>query len=345
MGIMNNNLAQILKKQSILRLIIFIGICALLFIMKDMLNIMLLTFIFTYFINRCEQLITKKIKKRDIRVDSRIIIMIIFILMVAVIALIIIGFLPDVIGQLKDIIKEINNIYTTKSTDVVMIYLKKFIDKIYSLILSSQGINYITASITTISKIGFTFGISLILSLFFLLGKSSVIEFTQLIKESKLALIYTEVAYLGRKFLDSFGKVIEVQIIIAFVNGIISMIGLQIIDFPNILGFGMMIMVLGLIPVAGVMISLIPLCLVAFSYGGFIYVVYILIMIAVIHAFESYILNPKLMSSKTKIPVFYTFVVLIVSEHFAGVWGLLFGMPMFVFILDILEVPIKNKDL
>jgi predicted PurR-regulated permease PerM len=61
-------------------------------------------------------------------------------------------------------------------------------------------------------------------------------------------------------------------------------------------------------------------------------------MIAVVHAIEAYILNPKLMSSKTNLPVFYTFVVLIFSEHFFGVWGLILGIPVFVFILDVLGV-------
>lgn len=67
-------------------------------------------------------------------------------------------------------------------------------------------------------------------------------------------------------------------------------------------------------------------------------VVYVLIMIAVVHAFEAYVLNPKLMSSKTNLPVFYTFIVLIFSEHFFGVWGLILGIPVFVFILDVLGV-------
>ncbi|WP_278342584.1 AI-2E family transporter, partial [Parageobacillus thermoglucosidasius] len=95
---------------------------------------------------------------------------------------------------------------------------------------------------------------------------------------------------------------------------------------------------LGLIPVAGVIISLFPLCFIAYSIGGIMKVVYILIMIAVIHALEAYVLNPKLMSSKTNLPVFYTFIVLIFSEHFFGVWGLILGIPVFVFILDVLGV-------
>lgn len=85
-------------------------------------------------------------------------------------------------------------------------------------------------------------------------------------------------------------------------------------------------------------ISCIPLVLIAYSVGGFQDVVYILITVVIVHAIETYILNPKLMSSKTNLPVFYTFIILIFSETFFGVWGLIVGIPVFVFLLDILEV-------
>ena len=78
-----------------------------------------------------------------------------------------------------------------------------------------------------------------------------------------------------------------------------------------------------------------------------IHVIYVWVMIAVVHAIEAYILNPKIMSAKTHLPVFYTFIVLIFGQHFFGVWGLILGIPIFVFLLDVLGVntiePVKKK--
>ncbi len=104
-----------------------------------------------------------------------------------------------------------------------------------------------------------------------------------------------------------------------------------------------MVFILSLIPVAGVIISLIPLSLVAYSVEGLRYVIYIFIVIMIIHAIEAYILNPKFMSSKTELPIFYTFVVLLVGEHFLGTWGLIVGVPIFTFLLDILGVKSVKK--
>ena len=66
--------------------------------------------------------------------------------------------------------------------------------------------------------------------------------------------------------------------------------------------------------------------------------IYILALITIVHLFESYVLNPKFMSSKTELPIFYTFVILLVSERLFGVWGLIVGIPVFTFFLDVLKV-------
>ncbi|MES9672546.1 AI-2E family transporter, partial [Bacillus pseudomycoides] len=207
-----------------------------------------------------------------------------------------------------------------------------------------QGVDVIYQSLANIGKLSLQILLSLILSLFFLLEKERIIVFTSKFEDSKLSIFYKEIAYFGQKFARSFGKVIEAQFLIAVVNCILSVIALVFLGFPQLLVLAVMIFLLGLIPVAGVIISLFPLCIIAYNIGGIAYVVYILIFIAVIHAIESYFLNPKLMSAKTNLPIFYTFMVLIFSEHFLGIWGLIIGIPIFIFLLDVLEVHDGEKS-
>lgn len=87
---------------------------------------------------------------------------------------------------------------------------------------------------------------------------------------------------------DRSAKVIEAQFLIAVVNCILTVIALIVLGFPQLLVLAVMIFLLGLIPVAGVIISLFPLCIIAYNVGGVMYVVYILVFITVIHALESY---------------------------------------------------------
>lgn len=159
-----------------------------------------------------------------------------------------------------------------------------------------QGVDILYKSITNVGKFGLQVLLSLILSLFFLLEKARIVAFTAKFKESRLAIFYTEIEYFGKKFARSFGKVIRAQFLIAVVNCVLSVIALWILGFPQLLGLALMIFLLGLIPVAGVIISLFPLCMIAYNIGGIMYVVYILVIVTVIHALESYVLNPKFMS-------------------------------------------------
>ena len=60
-------------------------------------------------------------------------------------------------------------------------------------------------------------------------------------------------------------------------------------------------------------------------------------MIAIVHAIEAYYLNPKIVSSYVHFPVFITFIILLVSEHIAGLLGLLIGVPLFFILLGLTE--------
>jgi len=334
-------LKSIFSRQMPRRLLILLAFGVGVYLLRGMANIFLLTFIFAYLGYTASNFFFTKAKI----VNSRLLKAIIIVVYLAIIALaiyILYKYIPVIITELQSIIDQatlfLNSTYDNDTLNYIISLSKDF--KISAYI--GDNVETLFKSITNIGRWGFDIFIAVILSLFFILEKTRIIKFTSGFKSSKVAIVYDELSFFGRKFLQSFGKVIQTQITISFVNCILSMIILFILNFPQIFGLGFMVFVLGLVPVAGVVISLIPLAIIAFSIGGFKMVLYILILVAILHALESYILNPKLMSEKTKLPVFYTFIVLIVSEHILGIWGLIIGIPIFMFILDVLEV--KNPD-
>lgn len=336
------NMIEVTKSKGFKRIITVLLLFIFLYVMRSMINLMLLTFVFSYLINSVSKFLIRKLDGK-IRINYKAMILAVSLLVTGMLFVIVIDFLPLVIKEFTQVIKQINQIYTTPQSNEIINFAKERLEKVYGTIFSTEGINYIIVYISNIGRVAINIIISLILSIFLLLEKQKVINFTAKFKQSKISGIYNEIEFFGRKFISSFGKVIEVQIVIAIINGILSTIGLSIIGFPHVLGFGMIVTLLGLIPVAGVIISLVPLSIVAFNNGGLVQVIYVLIMIALLHAFEAYILNPKLMSSKTKLPIFYTLGILMVSEQIGGVLGLVIGIPVFMFILDIIEMPYGNK--
>lgn len=336
---------QVFKKDLLKSLLFLVCIGIFLYLIRSILNLVLLTFLFTYLINTLENLVVNKLKKY-IPVKKGIVTIILYIVIFLLIILVLYKYVPIIINQSTSIIKQAGEFYIESTKNNMPKGLARIILPIINKIdprnYTQSGIDIAVRTAANVGKwSGYVF-ISLMLSLFFILQKEEVIDFLKKFENSKVSGVYKYCAYFGNNFLNSFGKVITAQVVIAIVNTSISVILLTIMGFPKLFALGFMIFLLSLIPVAGVIISLVPLCLIAFKIGGLIKVIYVLIMVAIIHLVESYILNPKLMSEKTKLPIFFTFVILIVSEHFMGIWGLLLGIPLFMFIIEIFGVKVTE---
>lgn len=334
-----DRLINIFRKREIKRLIIFALIIFILFSVRSMINIILLTFIFTFLMDRLVEFTVKRV-----RLNRPLLVILLYTMIVGLLMFGISKYLPIITVEISQLIKRITNFSAESPDNVFINYIETVISSDQIAAYLENGFSFLLKSVTDISKTSIQVLLALILSLFFLLEKPRLKEFTGKFKDSKIAPFYYEIEFFGKKFTRTFGKVIEAQFIIAIVNTILSVLLLSILGFPQIIGLGIMIFFLGLVPVAGVIISLVPLTIIAFTIGGFLKVLYVLIAIMIIHAIEAYILNPKLMSSKTDLPVFYTFVVLIFSQHFFGVWGLIIGIPVFVFLLDVLGVTNKEPE-
>lgn len=332
---------EFFRKPVVRRILIFALIGGLLYLMKDLLSLFLLTFLFIFIVNSAQKFLYRHIKK-IIPINRRIIIVALYTISLGLFIVLAYLYVPVIIRESSAIIHKFMHEYKEALNDTSdnlfvnsLVFIGKNID------LSQYYDSGSKLALSALKNIGVTslfIFLSFILSMFFMLEKKRILAFMHGVKYSKISWLYDEMSYFGSKFTNSFGKVIQTQIIIALINTALSTIAFWLLGFPNILGLAAMFFILGLIPVAGVFISLIPLAIIAYNIGGVQKVIYVLILIAVLHALESYVLNPKLMSDRTKLPVFFTFLILIISEHFLGIWGLIIGLPIAMFILDVLEI-------
>lgn len=337
---------EVIHRESFKRFIFFAVLILILYFARKMLNLVLLTFLFTYLISSAEGFIVSKLSKY-VKVKEEIVTIILYLLIVAAIVIAFYKYIPVIIKEASSLEAQAEGFYKNSHAfekyTFIGKYISPIIDKIDIQKYTEPGAKFIIESVTSFGKVSVNAFLAFILSLFFILEKKEIIKFGKKFEKSKLSNMYKYFVYFGNNFLNSFGKVIRAQIIIAVVNTVLSVIALALMGFPSIMTLGLMIFVLSLIPVAGVIISLVPLSLIAFKINGPIEVLYVVIMVAIIHCIESYFLNPKLMSAKTHIPIFFTFVILLVSDHFMGTWGLLLGIPLFMFILDIFDVNISES--
>jgi predicted PurR-regulated permease PerM len=122
--------------------------------------------------------------------------------------------------------------------------------------------------------------------------------------------------------------VVRGQAIICLVNGTLTFIGIGLLGIPFVVTLSVLAAVFSLIPIFGVLISSIPILIMALTVSASTAVL-ALAWILMIHFLEGNFLNPKILGDSARIhPVLIVFALL-VGEHFAGVVGALLAVPIF----------------
>jgi predicted PurR-regulated permease PerM len=310
-----------------------------------MLDLVLMTFILSFIFYHLMIVIQNALGRTKINrkyVPDSLILIVEYIIGLGVVALMAYAFVTILIGQTTDIANYffsfdyaqfVDTLSPSLATIVGGLNVEQYLDQAGQMLLNVAG---------SVGSTSFDFVMSIALSFLILLEKDKIRAFGKVLETSRLEFLYGYFMIFGRNFSFTFGKVMKVQVTIAFVNSILSMILLAILTFPNIWGLGVLIFMFGLIPVAGVIISLIPLAIIAFNIGGIVKVIEVVIMIVLMHIIEAYVLNPKLMSSRTSLPVCFVFIILLVAQKYLGVWGLLIGVPLFIFLMAIFDVDYED---
>jgi len=125
--------------------------------------------------------------------------------------------------------------------------------------------------------------------------------------------------------------VIRGQLVICFINGAFSYVGLLIFHVKYPLLLAGIAATMSLVPIFGSILSSIPIVAIALVSSGTFDVkqgLYVLMWIILIHLIEANYLNPKIMGDAAKIhPVLVVFA-LIAGEQSYGLVGALFAVPV-----------------
>lgn len=296
-------------------------------------------FFFVFLISIVTTQLTKFLNK-FIHINTKLATLLIYFLLSILIVFLVSKYVPTIINQLPSLYKYIE--HSVDSMESNSSHISPVITSAISYInieaVAKTIINNFMSYLQNFGSLFFMFIISLILSFAFMIQKDNVISFSKRFFTGTLGWLFQDLYTIFKKFKDSFGIVIEAQLIIACVNTLLSSILLITLGFPHVYSLLFMVFILSLIPVAGVIISCVPLAIIGYSINGLTTVIIVIIGIMIIHFIESYYLNPKIISKRTNLPIFYTLTILIVGQHLAGVWGLILGIPLFIFGMDLLNI-------
>jgi predicted PurR-regulated permease PerM len=159
-------------------------------------------------------------------------------------------------------------------------------------------------------------------------------NFTKL-KDTKIDFIYNEVADSIRDFALVLGQALEAQFIIAVFNTIFTAIGITLLGLSTKVAFlSVIVFFCSFIPVIGVFISSVPICLVALQASGLNTLLLSILLITIIHLVEAYILNPRIYGSHMRINPVIVLIILTISGKLFHIWGLILGVPVYTYIFS-----------
>lgn len=350
---MTDKFAEFYKSIFIKRVFIYGTIILLAYELRSFANLFLLLFFVTYIMNELCRFIHSHVS-RFVKISEELVIMATYFFLITLLVMSGIKYIPEVINEAKELTKSFDasqdlnvsiNSYLGNILNSIDPSLKNILEYYnfnYAKEINEFSSNIAAFSYSFLKSIGnwmFNIFLMIVLSLFFLIEKNKVKHFAEVFKDSKLSFMYHDLQPVFTRFYGSFGVMIRSQFIISLINTTLTVLALAFLGFSKLFALGLMIFLFGLIPVAGAILSSIPLILIGFSMHGIVYVFYIIGIVIFIHILEAYILNPRIFSSLTHLPVFVTLVVLLISEHIMGPWGLVYGLPLFVFIIESIKHP------
>ncbi|NLV96120.1 MAG: AI-2E family transporter [Desulfovibrionales bacterium] len=180
-----------------------------------------------------------------------------------------------------------------------------------------------------VAAIASAFLLALLFSFLIVLDLPKLTTSVTNLKNTKVGFIYREVAYSIHDFAHVLGRALEAQFVIAVVNSLLTALGVLALGMGSALAFLTVIVFLcSFIPVLGVFISSVPICLIALQSSGLTTMLLAIVMITAIHLIEGYVLNPRIYGSYMRINPVIVLVILTVGAKIFHVWGLVLGVPI-----------------
>ncbi len=157
------------------------------------------------------------------------------------------------------------------------------------------------------------------------------------LRDTRLRPIYDEITpgivALGKLI----GKSFQGQVVIAFFNAIFTFVALWVIGVEYKFILALVTFLFSFIPVIGVILTAVPICAVAILQpgGSLLMVVQVLIAIAIIHMMEGMVLSPRIIGKIGHLHPVLVIAILLVAEHFFGMWGLILGVPVAIYLIRV----------
>jgi predicted PurR-regulated permease PerM len=162
-------------------------------------------------------------------------------------------------------------------------------------------------------------------------------------RQTKVGQFFQDAAASVVDFSGNVGKAFQCQMLVAVLNASITCIGMSILGIEPLVLLTTIVLIFGLIPVLGVFISSVPIILIAFNEQGLMLALCALAMIVIVHLLEAYVFNPRIYAARFHLNPVIVLIILLIAHELFGIWGMLLGIPVTHYVLNVAQVPRKPR--
>ena len=318
-------------------IVIWTAFAGLLYLFRDMFGLVFITFVMCFITHG----LTSYRPRGGRQINRRFLVMLLYLLFLALVGAFIVFLAPRLLNEANNFTKQLPATLATIEKWLAAQVpegsgLEPAIDRIRLMLTPEQliirgwamgwgaverGFHYIT-----------WFFLSLLFSFLIMLDLPHLTRSIRDLRFTRAALVYEETVDSVIIFAKVVGENFRAQIIISSLNTTLTALGLILLGIKGAVLLCTLVFFCGLIPVLGVFISSIPIVLMAVNTGGVTLGLWGVAMITVIHLIEAYILNPRIVSRVMRINPVMTLLILYIAHSLIGLWGMLLGVPVAVYI-------------
>lgn len=165
----------------------------------------------------------------------------------------------------------------------------------------------------------------IVFSFYFSVQETGVDDFLRVVTPVKEQ---AYVLHLWKRSQDKIGKWMQGQLMLGLIVSILLYLGLTILGIPNALLLAVLAGIFELIPVFGQILAAIPALAIAFSDGGFTALLLVAGLYLLVQQFEAHLIYPIVVKKVVGVPPLLVILALIVGAKLAGFLGILLSVPI-----------------
>lgn len=335
---------------TILRIILLLCLGFLLFKIKDLLFILLVSIVVATFVDTIAD------KLKEYKIPRTLSVVVVFILLIVGLGALVYAVVPTLFGELS---KALTNLSKYVPQDKLQAIIDPNLIKNINLFVNNIGTQMPVSQVATSTKALLTsfsgafygtvqtlFGslanlvLMFVFSFYLSVQEGGIESFLKLIMPIKYE---TYIIGLWRRSSRKISLWIRGQMMMALLAALVTFAVLSILHVPYALILSLLTLVCELIPF-GMMFATVPAVLVGFSTGGVQLGLIILLFYFLYQQLEGYVILPLMNRKMTGISPLMVILALLIGAKLAGFWGLILAMPVAIFILEIMNDVETKKD-